>query len=340
MRIRTGNLMVLAAITALRARDALAQQAPAAEPASVSAAPVSPEELVRRGVVERTAGRDEAALALFQRAWEDGRSPVALAQIAVTEQSLGRWVLAERHLREALYSFDHPYIQRNRAALEQAYATIRRHVGTLVVVCNVPTATVWIDGEQLASPSSGSEPLRLLVGTHRLEVRAEGYYTVSRPIEITPDVPAREEATLRAEERGPRSDAVVLPARSPDPQPRAQALVAPREALARGPRPASWALWGGALAAVVIGAAGHGARESLAVRYNNECFGPNDPSGACASLRGDGGVMLGVAIGGYVVGAGLAIAGTIDALTPRRSTTTVSVGASASGGVVALGGRF
>ncbi|MBL8685828.1 MAG: PEGA domain-containing protein [Myxococcales bacterium] len=335
---RPPSLVVSFVAAALASRLAHGQSAPEAPSASPI---VAPEELVRRGVAERSAGRDEAALALFQQAWEQGHSPVALAQIAVTEQSLGRWLLAERHLREALASAEHPYIQRNRAALEEAYATIRRRVGTLVVVSNVPSATVWIDGEPVASASASerAEPLRLLVGSHRLEVRAEGYFTVSRPIEITPDVPAREEATLRAEERGPRSDAVVLPARSPDPQPRAQALVAPREALARGPRPASWALWGGALAAVVIGAAGHGARESLAVRYNNECFGPNDPSGACSSLRGDGGVMLGVAIGGYLVGAGLAIAGTIDALVPRRSTT-VSVGASASGGVVALGGRF
>lgn len=340
MHARTVNRLVIAALAILQARSARAQQAPSAPQTTPSAgASVSPDDLVRRGVAERTEGRDEAALVLFQQAWELGHSPVALAQVAVTEQSLGRWLLAERHLRAALANAEHPYIQRNRAALDEAYATIRRRVGTLHVVSNVPTATVWIDGEQVLNEagSDRSEPLRVLVGTHRLEVRAEGYYTVSRPVEITPDVPAREEATLRAVDVASRT-VVAPPTRALDTLPRPPAVLAPREGLVRGPRPVSWALWGGALAAVVVGAVGHGARESLAVRYNVECVGPSDPSASCSSLRDDGGAMLGISIGGYVVGAGVAIAGTIDALVPRR--VTVSAHASAHGAEIAMRGSF
>lgn len=299
-----------------------------------SAAPVSaqsetnPDELVRRGVSEREAGRDEAALALFTEAYTRSRSPVALAQMAAAEQALGRWLLAEQHMGEALAQTEHPYIQRNRATLEAAYAVIRRRVGTLIVTANVEGATAWVDGELVATLPREA-PVRLLVGAHRLEVRAAGHYPVSRPIDVGAESPSREEVTLRATlavapENGQRSEVPVV--------------VAPVDSVERGPRTQTWVLWGAGLLAVTGGAIAHGLREAAAGRYNTQCVGPQDPSTACTGLRDEGAVELGAAIGGYLLGAGLFTWGTLDALLPRQ----VSVAATPARGGMAfvVGGRF
>src|SRR5262245_7061850 len=60
------------------------------------------EALIKSGVSLREQGKDEAALREFQRAHELSRAPRALAQIALAEQALGRWIDAEAHLEEAL----------------------------------------------------------------------------------------------------------------------------------------------------------------------------------------------------------------------------------------------
>jgi hypothetical protein len=323
MPLRPGIFLAVA-LSSLTALPAAAQDA-----AQTSA----PEELVRRGAAEREAGRDADALALFEQAYTAGRSPVALAQIAVTEQALGRWIAAEAHMRAALAIEDHPYIQRIRPTLEAAYAIVRRHVGSLDVRVDVPDATLWIDGE-LIGPARRADPLRLLVGAHRLEVRADGYYTVSRPIEVTPDTLAREEATMRriepstpptrVEQQG--VDRSVGPARS----------TAPVVTYERGPRPLTWGLWGGAVVAITVGAIGHGFREATAARYNAQCMGGDDPSAPCVGLRADGGALLGVAITGYVLGAALAIGGAADAVIARPVFVTVTAGRSRA--TLAVGG--
>jgi hypothetical protein len=325
---RTGIFLAVA-LSSLIALPAAAQDTTA----QASSPVVSPEELVRRGAAEREAGRDAEALALFEQAYAAGRSPVALAQIAVTEQALGRWIAAEAHMRAALAIEDHPYIQRIRATLEAAYAIVRRHVGSLDVRVDAPDATLWIDGEPVG-PARRADPLRLLVGAHRLEVRADGYYTVSRPIEVVPDTLAREEATLRrieppttparAEREG--DDRSVTPARS----------TAPVVATERGPRALTWALWGGSVVALTVGAIGHGFREATAARYNAQCMGGDDPSAPCVGLRADGGALLGVAITGYVLGAALAIGGAADAVIARPVFVTVTAGRAQA--TLAIGG--
>jgi len=57
---------------------------------------------ISRGVALRRQGRDASALEVFQSAWRSSRAPRALAQVALAEQALGRWVAAEAHLVEAL----------------------------------------------------------------------------------------------------------------------------------------------------------------------------------------------------------------------------------------------
>lgn len=71
----------------------------------IGVAPVraqSAETLIDEGVQLREQGRDAGALERFQRAYAESRSARALAQVALAEQALGRWVDANAHLTEAL----------------------------------------------------------------------------------------------------------------------------------------------------------------------------------------------------------------------------------------------
>lgn len=304
--------------------------APSVAQAQSSAEP-SADELVRRGVQARAAGRDIEALALFEQAWRASQSPVALAQIAAAEQALGRWIAAEAHMREALSHGEHPYIQRHRAILEASYGVISRRVGQLFVSANVQGAQVFIDGEQVAT-TPHLEPIRVLVGSHRLEVRAQGHYTVSRPIDVTPESPVREEATLRAPVLVDEVRTAVPPV-----TPVTRPITVTR--VERGPRVATWVLWGAGAGVIAVGLTGNILRELAATRYNEQCVGPLDQRSACVSTRVEGDFELGLAVGGYVIGAGLVIAGAVDAVLPRTvRVTTVAI--DPRRGSVSVGGSF
>src|SRR5947209_3601580 len=75
---------------------------------------------IRRGVDLRKQGRDMDALEEFRKAYAAARSPRALAQIALAEQALGRWVDAESDLDQALASKSDPWIRKNVATLNGA----------------------------------------------------------------------------------------------------------------------------------------------------------------------------------------------------------------------------
>lgn len=152
--------------------------------------------LLRQGVEARQRGRDDDALALFRQAYAQEQSANALAQIGLAEQALGRWVDAERHLREALASTEDRWIQRNRASLQSAYATVLRRVGRLEIHSNVRGAEVRVNGQH-AGALPLSEPLRVAAGTITLEVLADGYYPESRRVEVTPSTLSRETVELR-----------------------------------------------------------------------------------------------------------------------------------------------
>lgn len=83
------------------------------------------EELIAAGVAARRDGNDDAALALFTQAWEQGHTPRARAQIGLAEQALGRFADADTHLVEALASAEDEWIIAQRAALEEALVGVR-----------------------------------------------------------------------------------------------------------------------------------------------------------------------------------------------------------------------
>jgi hypothetical protein len=101
------------------------------------AAPTDPvDATIEEGVRLRTEGKHAEALELFKKAHEEHPSARTLAQMGLAEGSLHRWVDAESHLTAALSVHDTPWIEnrRNREALEQALASVRGHIGTLLVI--------------------------------------------------------------------------------------------------------------------------------------------------------------------------------------------------------------
>ena len=88
---------------------------------------VEAEELIRQANEFRRRGEDQKALPLLKQAYEAARSPRTAAQFGLAELALGYWVEAEGHLEEALtVGARHPFVDKNRGALESANARARR----------------------------------------------------------------------------------------------------------------------------------------------------------------------------------------------------------------------
>jgi hypothetical protein len=158
------------------------------------------EAIIQHGVELRQQGNDDAALAEFHRAYDIAHSPRALAQIALAEQAVGHWVDAESHLNQAL-AINDPWITRNQAPLRQALETITHHVGVLDVRANVSGAELWINGVRVGTVPMDPPP-HVIAGTVQIEVRAAGYTTVRRNVDVIGGVRAREDVQLLRREVG------------------------------------------------------------------------------------------------------------------------------------------
>jgi len=227
------------------------------------------EALIAQGLTLREQGKDDQALEVFRRAESKQKSPRATAQVALAEQALGMWMLADAHLAAALADKTDPWITKNRAALEGALATIQKHVGVVEVRTNVP-AEVYVDGA-LVGTLPREAPLRVEVGPRQVEVRAEGYYPVSRSVVVSNDGMARETFTLAKLPPTPVRD----PAKAGrDPAPK----LAPEPT--NVPRTVGWVLVGTGVGAAVFGGVSFLVREVQTGRYNDrqDCPGINKPN--------------------------------------------------------------
>jgi serine/threonine-protein kinase len=161
------------------------------------AQPVDPGRLVKEGIELRRSHRDADALDVFRRAYALAPSPRTLAQIALAEQALGRFVDAESDLQAAIASGADPWIRRSVGALEAGLADIRTHLGWLELAADVPRASVSVNGVELGEKSF---PLRLRVegGSVVVEVRAPGFAPSRRITSVEPGGTARENVPLVA----------------------------------------------------------------------------------------------------------------------------------------------
>jgi hypothetical protein len=108
-----------------------------------AAEPETADQLVAKGVELRKKGDHAGALREFQAAHAKDPSGRTLAQMGIAEATLQRWVDAENHLSQALES-SIPWIEKNRATLEQTLQTVRTHTAEISIY-GTTGATVSVD---------------------------------------------------------------------------------------------------------------------------------------------------------------------------------------------------
>lgn len=324
--MRALGVLVICAVLAVGA-TALAQSADA---------------LIDEGVALREHGKDQEALERFTRAWATVPSARARAQMALAEQALGRWPLAEAHLEEALRSQD-PWIGKNRSALDGALATVRTHLGDLLVDGAQEGAEVSVDGTKVGSLPLSSA-LRLEVGSHVLVVRKDGYFPFERSARVSNEAPSREHVELVAQSHEapppPRDPEVKSPSPPHDEQPLIQPLPSDTGNLQRT---IGWVFFAASAPFLITGVVGVLGRASAISTYNDNrgCPGidqPN-PSPQCQSLIDSADGWRTVSIVGFT-GAGVMIAGSLVVILTAPRAPAPRVACAPSFGGVACSGVF
>jgi serine/threonine-protein kinase len=156
------------------------------------------EALTKQGLELRRQRHDAEALAVFRRAYAVKATPRTLAQIALAEQALGKWVDAEADLDAALGSTDDAWIAPHRSTLLGGLATIRSHLGWLEVTADAPAAAaarLWVNGADMGELPL-AKPVRVEAGSVVVEVRATGFVPARRVPFVEPGGSAREAVHL------------------------------------------------------------------------------------------------------------------------------------------------
>lgn len=177
---------------------------------AMAGAAAAQEASIEEGLRLRQEGRDAEAVEVFRRVYERDLSARALAQLALAEQALGRWVDAEAHLADALTREGDPWIASHRAVLASALETIRGNLGRLSVDANVAGAAVTVDGRAVGTTPLA--PVSAAAGTVVVEVVADGYVRVQRSATVRAGQLARVRVELVREAR-PDEAATPEPAR-------------------------------------------------------------------------------------------------------------------------------
>jgi hypothetical protein len=261
---------------------------------------------IQRGVELRGLGRNGEALVEFQRAYTLDQTPRARAQIALALQALGDWLGAEVWLEQALRGESDPWIEQYRSVLVGALATIRAHLGHLYIDVNVKEGEVLVDGVVVHSlPYAGG--IHVKAGALDVEVRAPGFASEHRAVEVAAEADVHETFTLAA-----------LPPHDTTP-----AVGAAPDTSESRPRSA----WGGYVALGGAGALAIGGVVAWRVFKDNSAIWNDDSQcqrldesreQQCGSYRTTAEVALGAEIGAFTLAAASAGVGAW-LLWPRRA---------------------
>jgi len=296
-------------------------------PAAAQGVDARVEAMLREGIAHRVAGRDEAAIERFEAAYQAQRAPITAGQLALACQAAGRWVEADRYMREALAAPDDDWVRRHRRELDEAYAVVRRNVGELELRGGPDGASVRVEGAEVGTLPLAA-PLRLRAGAVTVVVRAEGYLPLTRQVTILGGELTREPVAMTAIPREP-APAPPPPTVAPVAPPVvATPIVAPPRAGFRIPT-ASWVLGGVGVALLAGGAVSIGLREASASRFNgNPDCRPDDAvarEAQTSECRGEletGDWTSATAIAGFAGGAALMGVGVLLAALPGRREET------------------
>jgi hypothetical protein len=258
---------------------------------------------MQAGIALRREGRDREALDLFEQAYALAPTPRALAQVSLARQAIGDWVSAERGLAEALRSDADRWIVAYREVLERALATVRAHLGWLVVESNVPTGRLVVNGA--SDPEIHlAERSRVVAGAIDLDLQAEGYAPAHRAVQVAPEAEVRVAIDLDA-----------LPARAaPGASSRSEQAESPLPPPTAGTRRVAGLLAAGVAGAFAgAGLVSWGIRESNAAVYDDDArclLGTQTRAEQCGGYAQTANIALGAEIGSFAVagvGAGLAL---------------------------------
>jgi hypothetical protein len=216
------------------------------------------DDLIAVGVALRKQGRDEEALAAFERAYALRASARAVAQIALAHQAMAHWLEAERGFEQALAAEADPWIARNRVYLEESLVGVRAHLGWLEVEADVEGAEAW-SGAQLLGRLPLASPVRLVAGDLTIEVRAPGRAAIQRTLRVEGN------ATVHA------AFVFAAPPVAPQAAPRTVAAASPRaERSSPWTTSAGWIAAGAAGGLALAGIAGLVTREWEAQIYDDD----------------------------------------------------------------------
>lgn len=263
------------------------------------------QDLIQEGILLRQSGKDEAALAIFLET--EKRSPHSvrvLLHITTAAQATGRWVLAYEYLQRAAAHSDDPYYQKHRSSIQTVEQTLAQRLGKLRVVGSPAGAEILLNGQRLGVLPL-AEPIVIEAGSYTLEVKNNGYFSVSRPINIAAGLSLTQEAITLNASAPPTTTTVVAAAPTPG---------SPRDR-APEPPPARWLTWtlaGTSLGLLATSGVAFLIRESKANQWNDEgrCLDPEQPNSSrsdlCGDLKRDVKLAEGIGIASGVVGLVLA----------------------------------
>ena len=148
------------------ASDALAQPAPCRERERDAE--------IERANRLRLRERTGEAVGVLEDLWRRCPEARVRVQLALAEQSAGRWYEAWMHLNEVLSEATDPWVMARAEVITRARDTAREHLAALSPTANVPGAELLLNGTLLGALPLAA-PHVVTPGTVSLEVRASGH---------------------------------------------------------------------------------------------------------------------------------------------------------------------
>jgi len=267
--------------------------------------------------------------------------------VALAEEALGRWAEAESHLDEALHATDDAWIKKRHKVLAAELESIREHLGSVQILGSPPGAEVTINGKVVGRLPL-ARPLRLAAGSAIVEVRAPGFFPVTRTVVVAPRGSYREPVDLVAASTEPAP--ATRPALPPPPAPdHATERDHPAGAAVDGAwkKPVAIAAAVGAGLALATGVAFHVLRENRASDFNRDCAYVNGmATGAADCSSRYSGVTSAVIAAGVGYGAAAVLGGASLFLfltapaTPSSTSTAWACAPTAQGWGLGCARRF
>jgi hypothetical protein len=224
----------------------------------------------------REAGDQAGVIELLTASYARTPKPRYLFEISQAHQALGHWVEAESNLQGALLASNDPWVKEYQAVLQDGLRKVKVRLGTIEIKTEPPAGVeVVLNGVSVGKTPIA--PLRAVVGTAVLELRADGYVTVRRTVEVESQGVFREFFKLVPEARiepapPPPPVITLLPAPSPSPTPSPVSVTpaVPPTAKPSGGLPAGfWVFSGLAVVGLATGA-------TFGILSNNDATRSND----------------------------------------------------------------